>query len=540
MMNKRWRWLLFIVVVFFASFSFIFVELPSPFHRDAGERTQLIGSIESMARRVGTLQRRERAHQNADQDLQSWWLWTLRDNANRTLMALLDLFMTRSGTVVVAVATDSAQFKWTRIYCDFYARSQVIADVPLKLLSRMNKYRENSVFGQCTVPESIDSSDERDWRVSIRFTGCWLQSPGVEVQRAASAAERHVQMAAGHRRRQSRGQFGGKRTRKTAIDAQREAGGGNAFRKQFKALASMWLRPRVVGPLGGEQCSVGAALLVRVFDGDEALDSYARHRQWIEYHRMIGVSHVLVYDNAHSRDEVLEHRYADYVRQGVVRYVRWWGVGAAFGYAVSQRLAYVHALYSSRNDGQCRWLLQTDVDEYLVLRRHATVSALIAAHSGDGGGSDASSLMMRNSFVGATLEAPIRTDIAVVEQYVWRNAAAQPHYSRSKVIINVAKVHDVVVHQVIDPTDGKLVELGEALIYHYWMQRALLIGPEARWQRDDTLARLFGRRIYFAARIAALEAGDDDESGVGGAPWSGVIETPIVKVAEEHTPSSES
>jgi hypothetical protein len=86
-------------------------------------------------------------------------------------------------------------------------------------------------------------------------------------------------------------------------------------------------------------------------------------KEWIDYHRLIGVEHFYVYDNMsddHSR-KVLE----PYIKKGIVEYIywertynlekEWWHV---------QRDAYIDAVERAKN--QSKWLAIIDTDEFIV------------------------------------------------------------------------------------------------------------------------------------------------------------------------------
>jgi hypothetical protein len=77
-------------------------------------------------------------------------------------------------------------------------------------------------------------------------------------------------------------------------------------------------------------------------------------REWIEFHRMVGVEHFYLYDNGSTDNPVLELR--EYVMENVVTLRPWPG-------KVAQKAAYEAALVQSRDAS--RWLAFIDLDEYL-------------------------------------------------------------------------------------------------------------------------------------------------------------------------------
>lgn len=88
--------------------------------------------------------------------------------------------------------------------------------------------------------------------------------------------------------------------------------------------------------------------------------------EWIEFHRMMGVSHFFIYDNGSSDDTV--DRLASYVDSGLVTVVRWadflkgWEGVAGTGGRI-QKLAMLHCL---TNFGHLtEWMAFIDTDEFL-------------------------------------------------------------------------------------------------------------------------------------------------------------------------------
>jgi hypothetical protein len=105
-------------------------------------------------------------------------------------------------------------------------------------------------------------------------------------------------------------------------------------------------------------------------------------REWIEYHRMIGVEHFYLYNNG-SRDRSLDIL-APYIRQEIVTVVDWpdriyldeaedkgtWALS-------TQMPAYEHAAkYEAL--GKTEWLAFIDVDEFLLPVENGTLNEILA------------------------------------------------------------------------------------------------------------------------------------------------------------------
>jgi hypothetical protein len=93
-------------------------------------------------------------------------------------------------------------------------------------------------------------------------------------------------------------------------------------------------------------------------------------KEWLEYHRMVGVDHFYLYDNG-SKDRLFEVL-APYIKEGVVTLTRWLdrvgnrdGENAELWVFSTQLPAYGHAVkYFAVNESE--WLVFLDVDEFMV------------------------------------------------------------------------------------------------------------------------------------------------------------------------------
>ncbi len=86
-------------------------------------------------------------------------------------------------------------------------------------------------------------------------------------------------------------------------------------------------------------------------------------KEWIDYHRLIGVEHFYIYDHMSDDDsyKVLE----PYINEGVVEYIYWdrpYETAKEFWHI--QRDAYANAV--KRAKGQSKWLALIDADEFIV------------------------------------------------------------------------------------------------------------------------------------------------------------------------------
>lgn len=93
-------------------------------------------------------------------------------------------------------------------------------------------------------------------------------------------------------------------------------------------------------------------------------------KEWIEYHRLVGVDHFYLYNNE-SRDQFLQVLFP-YIREGIVTLVHWpdrmpnvEGEQSSHWALSTQVPAYEHAL-KVRAEKETKWVAFLDIDEFLV------------------------------------------------------------------------------------------------------------------------------------------------------------------------------
>jgi hypothetical protein len=95
--------------------------------------------------------------------------------------------------------------------------------------------------------------------------------------------------------------------------------------------------------------------------------------EWLAYHRLIGVDHFFLYDDAAEQPlRALAARHAEYVTV-----VDWSKDDLSLAGDTRQLRAYVHALGLLPPD--CSWVSFIDGDEFIVLRKHASLRDFLAA-----------------------------------------------------------------------------------------------------------------------------------------------------------------
>ncbi|MCP5492328.1 MAG: glycosyltransferase family 92 protein [Chlamydiales bacterium] len=95
-------------------------------------------------------------------------------------------------------------------------------------------------------------------------------------------------------------------------------------------------------------------------------------KEWIEYHRMVGVDHFLLYDNLSEDNwrEVL----APYIEEGLVEVTENWGDPAQkTGFPITWQM---NAFHDGLNKfkGKAKWVAFIDIDEFIMPKKHRKVT----------------------------------------------------------------------------------------------------------------------------------------------------------------------
>lgn len=104
-------------------------------------------------------------------------------------------------------------------------------------------------------------------------------------------------------------------------------------------------------------------------------------KEWIEYNRLIGVEHFLLYNNGSEDDyaEVL----SPYIEAGLVTLIDWPNrptKGEKYGWVFQTQVpAFMDAI--NRLNGRARWLMLCDTDEFYVTIEDMTVSEFLKSYT---------------------------------------------------------------------------------------------------------------------------------------------------------------
>ena len=105
-------------------------------------------------------------------------------------------------------------------------------------------------------------------------------------------------------------------------------------------------------------------------------------REWIEFHRMVGVEHFYLYNNL-SKDDY-QSVLKPYIQEGLVELIHWPRDSYEIhGWSVIQNESYTDALKRSR--GKTKWLAIIDTDEFLFPVQHDDLVSVLNEYDRFGG-----------------------------------------------------------------------------------------------------------------------------------------------------------
>lgn len=103
-------------------------------------------------------------------------------------------------------------------------------------------------------------------------------------------------------------------------------------------------------------------------------------KEWIEYHRLVGIDHFYLYNNNSS--DHFKRVLAPYIKQGVVTLVQWpdclrdYSEESSYMWALSTQIAAYENAIKVKAIAETEWLVLLDVNEFLVPGVNATFSDL--------------------------------------------------------------------------------------------------------------------------------------------------------------------
>ena len=155
-------------------------------------------------------------------------------------------------------------------------------------------------------------------------------------------------------------------------------------------------------------------------------------KEWIDYHRLIGIEHFYVYDNLSEDNSyaVLE----PYIREGIVEYIFWEKTyDTEKGWWHVQRDAYVDAVKRAQN--KSKWLAIIDTDEFIVPIKDNDLNAFLADFDDFGG------VCISWVFYGSSGIKNLSEDTWMVEQLLSRSDLLNPLNKMVKSIVRPERVN---------------------------------------------------------------------------------------------------
>lgn len=217
-------------------------------------------------------------------------------------------------------------------------------------------------------------------------------------------------------------------------------------------------------------------------------------KEWIEYHRIVGIEHFWLYNNE-SEDNYLEIL-QPYIDEGVVDLIQW-PTTAFPSFHHCQMASYRDCLANSI--GVTKWLTIIDIDEFIVPVKAKTIPEFLKNYD------DFAGILVNWQMYGTSHEPSIPEGKTLVETLVWKAAWDYNENTIVKMILRPERIKRLNLHEAF-PQKGfsmttpqlkgkrkKDIQIDEIRINHYWTRA------------EDYF---FGYKIPRAERIRYVEYSD--------------------------------
>jgi hypothetical protein len=198
-------------------------------------------------------------------------------------------------------------------------------------------------------------------------------------------------------------------------------------------------------------------------------------KEWIEFHRLVGVEHFWLYDN-NSQDDVKEIL-KPYIKAGIVELFDWpeTSKDIVFWNRI-QCVAYMDAI--ERASGKAEWLAILDVDEFLFSPQNRSVPAILKRYVGLGGvganwvmfGTSGVERLQKGDLMTelmthrAPLSDPIHTHVKSIVNPLLVKSINNPHFCRFQKDYTLVTSDGIPFYGPFSPT----IEHHLLRINHYW------------------------------------------------------------------------
>lgn len=195
-------------------------------------------------------------------------------------------------------------------------------------------------------------------------------------------------------------------------------------------------------------------------------------REWIEFHRLVGIEHFYLYDNNSSDDYLTILQ--PYIDEGIVDLFDWPSPEHE-DWTPYQEKAYNHCIHYCT--GQTQWLAVIDTDEFLVPVQHNNVQDFLKTFDSNDliGG-----VTISWQFYGTSWCKKIPADKLMIETLLLKASLKYPPNRNYKTICQPHKVAHYRVHEAkyikgfysVDPNGNNSpyppIQIDKIRINHYW------------------------------------------------------------------------
>lgn len=202
-------------------------------------------------------------------------------------------------------------------------------------------------------------------------------------------------------------------------------------------------------------CDKGQVALCCVFRNEAAW-----LKEWLEYHRLIGVDHFYLYNNL-SSDEYLAVL-LPYIRQGIIELFDYPKEKFDIG---DQVIIYNHALDKAR--GENNWLIIIDTDEFIVPMQDDSLKCYLARHD------NASGLIVNWQVFGTSCVHHLEPGELLIEKLLYRAPPGHEINGWHKSIVQPTEVVRCRNAHYCDYHEHARIHnppISEIRIHHYFMR----------------------------------------------------------------------
>lgn len=166
-------------------------------------------------------------------------------------------------------------------------------------------------------------------------------------------------------------------------------------------------------------------------------------KEWIEFHRMLGVDHFYLYDNMSSDNprDVLD----PYIQKKIVTLIDWpnqkqneWGSKRQAWVETTQMPAYYHGCALAK--GKAKWVAFIDTDEFITPIQHSDITSFLGRHHHESG------LLLFWEIYGTSHLYSIPDNHLMIECLMLKSPSDHPINRHTKVIIKPEKLAEFAKH----------------------------------------------------------------------------------------------